>query len=374
MAITVRILNTKERSDVRKFVDFPFDLYSGCGQWSPTLFSTIKLAMNRKKHPFYKHSDAAFILAEEEGEVLGRIAVLDNHHYNTYNNSRVAFFYYFDAVDDADVAKVLFAKAEAWAAKRGLTSMLGPKGMLRADAYGILIEGYEYVAALGMPYNYDYYPELMTAAGYEKEMDYLSGYLSAETQLPERMFRLVDKVKERSGFWVKSFSSKRELRKWIPAIQRVNNEAFTNVWGYYPIDDAEVQMIGKQLLAIADPHLLKLVMKGDDIAGFAFIFPDITEALQATGGRLWPFGWVRILRAIRTTRRLNGNGIGLLPEYQGFGATALLYTELEKTLRQRDAAWCEIAQAMETNFKSLGDMNAVGVTWHKRHRVYRRVL
>jgi hypothetical protein len=154
----------------------------------------------------------------------------------------------------------------------------------------------------------------------------------------------------------------------------VNNEAFTDVWGYYPIDDAEVQMIGDQLLAVADPHLLKLVMKGDEIAGFAFIFPDITEALQATKGRLWPFGWVRILWALKHTRRLNGNGVGLLPEYQGFGATALLYTEFDKTLRQRNATWCEVAQAMETNIKSLQDMNAVGVTWHKRHRVYRRVL
>ena len=374
MSITVRTLNPRKRRDVRKFVNFPFALYSGCEQWSPTLISTIKLAMNRDKHPFYNHSDAAFIIAEQNGEVVGRIAVIDNRRYNEYRNSRVAFFYYFDAVDDVEVARALFAEAAAWATKRGLTSLLGPKGMLRADAYGILVEGYEYVAALGMPYNYDYYPELMTASGFEKEIDYLSGYLSEESQLPDRIFRIVDKVKQRSGFWVKSFSSKQELRKWIPAIQRVNNEAFTDVWGYYPIDDAEVQMIGKQLLAVADPRLLKLVMKGDDIAGFAFIFPDITEALQVTKGRLWPFGWVRILWALRKTRKLNGNGVGLLPEYQGFGATALLYTEFEKTIRQRNATWCEVAQAMETNIKSLQDMNAVGVTWHKRHRVYRLVL
>ena len=115
-------------------------------------------------------------------------------------------------------------------------------------------------------------------------------------------------------------------------------------------------------------------MKGEDIAGFAFIFPDITETLQDIKGRMWPFGWVRLLRALKQTRRLSGNGVGLLPKYQGLGATALLYTEFENTMRQRNATWCEVAQAMETNIKSLGDMNAVGVTWHKRHRVYRREL
>lgn len=374
MPVDIRILNTTKKRDVRKFVNFPFTLYEGCKQWSPMLVSAVKLAMNRRKHPFYHHSDAAFILAERDGEVVGRVAVLDNQRYNDYNKTKTAFFYYFDAVDDVAVVQGLFDKAAAWASTRGLRTLLGPKGMLRADAYGILVEGFDYVAALGMPYNYPYYADLMTAVGFEKEIDYLSGYLSEDYQLPDRIVELVEKVKKRSGFWVKSFTSKRELRKWIPAIQHVNNAAFTDIWGYYPIDDAEVQMIGKQLLSVADPRLLKLVMKGDEIAGFAFIFPDITEALQAVKGRLWPFGWVRVVRALKSTRRLNGNGVGLLPEYQGFGATALLYTEFERTVRQRNAEWCEVAQAMETNFKSLSDMNAVGVKWHKRHRVYRLVL
>ncbi len=374
MDIDIHTLNPARRRDVKKFVDFPFALYTGCKQWSPPLVSSIKLAMKRNKHPFYNHSDAAFIIAQREGKVVGRVAVMDNRRYNEYNDSQVAFFYYFDTVDDVAVAQALFGKAADWATARGLTTLLGPKGMLRADAPGILVEGFEYVAALGMPYNYAYYPQLMTSVGFEKEIDYLSGYLTAENKLPERIVRIVDIVKKRSGFSVKSFASKRELREWIPALQRVNNDAFTDVWGYYPIDDAEVQMIGKQLLAVADPRLLKIVMKGEDIAGFAFIFPDITETLQAIKGRMWPFGWVRLLRALKQTRRLSGNGVGLLPKYQGLGATALLYTEFENTMRQRNATWCEVAQAMETNIKSLGDMNAVGVTWHKRHRVYRREL
>ncbi len=370
----IKIIDTAQRSDVKKFVNFPFSLYAGCQAWSPPLVSSIKLAMNRRKHPFYNHSDAAFIIAERDGEVVGRVAVMNNRRYNEYNHSQAAFFYYFDAVDDAAVAQALFDKAGDWATAQGLTFILGPKGMLRADAPGILVEGFAYVAALGMPYNYAYYPGLMTAAGFDKEIDYLSGYMAGGHHLPDRVVRIVEKIKKRSGFWVKSFSSKRELRKWIPAIQRVNNEAFTDVWGYYPIDDAEVQMIGKQLLAVADPSLLKIVMKGDDIAGFAFIFPDVTETLQAIKGRMWPFGWVRLLHALKKTQRLSGNGVGLLPEYQGLGATALLYTEFENTMHQRNATWCEVAQAMETNIKSLGDMNAVGVTWHKRHRVYRRGL
>jgi len=370
----IRGIDTSVRRDVRRFVDFPFKLYAMCPQWSPPLVANVRLALNRERHPFYRHSDAAFFLAEESGDVVGRIAVLDNRRYNEHTGRNAAFFYYFDVVNNQNAAQRLVKAAADWAARRGLEVLLGPKGLLRSDPLGLLVEGYEHVAALSMPYNYPYYPQLMRSAGLEKDVDYLSGYLTADQTLPERMYRLADRVKERRGFWVKSFCSKRELRAWIPKIQKVNNEAFTDVWGYYPVGDAEIQMIGKQMLALADPQLIKLVMQEDQIAGFALIFPDITRALQATHGRLWPFGWIRILWAIRTTDRLCGNGIGLFPRYQGLGASMLLYLELAKAVRERGAARCEIAQVMETNIKSLADMNRAGVNWYKRHRLYRKPL
>jgi hypothetical protein len=381
----VRQIDTESARDVRKFVWFPFTLYRTCDQWVPPLVSSVKLALNRKRHPFYRHSDAAFFLAEDTQGVVGRIGVFDNRRYNEYKAAagghgdpplyaKVAFFYYFDTVDDVEVVRGLVQAARAWAKDRGLELLMGPKGMLRSDAYGVLVEGFEHMAGMGMPYNYPYYAGLLEAAGLQKEIDYLSGYMVAEDQVPERLFRLAERIKQRSDYWVKSFKTKRELREWIPAVQRVNNEAFTQVWGYYPIDDAEVRMIGEQMLQASDPRMLKLVMAGEDIAGFAFVFPDIAEALKAVNGRLWPVGWVRVLIALRRTRRLLGNGVGLLPEHQGLGASALLYAELHDTLRARGGDYCEFVQAMETNIKSLADMTMLGVRWHKRHRVYRLEL
>jgi hypothetical protein len=368
----VRKLDTEDKKDVRQFVEFPFELYANCLQWVPPLISGVELALNRRKHPFYRHSDADFFVAEDNGRTLARIAVQENRRYNDYHHRKAAFFYYFDAVDDAEAARGVFEAAADWTARRGLNVLFGPKGFVRSDAPGILVEGFEHRAALSMPYNYDYYPRLVEAAGFAKEIDYLSGYLERGHDLPDRFYEIVEKVKQRRGFWVKTFKNKRELRAWIPQIQKVNNEAFTEVWGYYPIDDAEARMVGEQLLSVADPRLMKVVMKEDDIAGFAFIFPDISEALRKTRGRLWPFGWITILREFKRTRRLSGNGVGLLPEYQGMGASAVLYTEFAKTLKATQALHLDIAQAMETNLKSLGDLNAVGVIWYKRHRVYRR--
>lgn len=368
--VTIIPIDFRDRKRVGQFVEVPFALYRNCAQWVPSLVSSVKLAMNRRRHPFYRHSDAAFFLAEREGTSVGRIGVFDNRHYNDYRQSKVAFFYHLDFVEDVKVVTALVEAAAAWARERGLTMLMGPKGMLRSDAYGVLVEGFEHFAGMGLPYNYPYYPRLLEEVGFVKAVDYLTGYLTAQDALPERLFRTVERIKARSGFEVRSFSSKRELRSWIPRIQHVNNEAFTEVWGYYPIDRAEVEMIADQLLSVADPHLMKLVLHKDDVVGFAFVFPDIGMALKAAKGRLWPFGWLRILPAFKRTRRLQGNGVGLLPEYQGLGGSAMLYAELHDTIRTRGADHFELVQVMETNAKSLGDMNMLGIHWHKLHRVY----
>lgn len=370
----VREVNTAASKDIARFVEFPFTLYQNCAEWVPPLVSSVRLALDRRRHPFYRHSDGAFFLAEHDGKVVGRIGVFDNRRYNEYHQANVAFYYYFDVVEDVHVVEGLVEAAASWAGARGLKTLVGPKGMLRSDPYGVLVEGFEHFACMGLPYTYPYYAQLLEAVGFEKEIDYLTGYMDANDQFPDRLFRLVERIKTRSGFRVKSFATKRELRKWIPRIQRINNEAFTQVWGYYPIDRAEVEMIGDQLLAVADPQLMKVVLRGDDIVGFAFVFPEIGATLKAIRGRLWPLGWLRLLVALKRTRQLQGNGVGLLPEYQGLGASAMLYAELHDTIRARGADYCEFVQVMETNAKSLGDMNMLGIQWHKRHRVYRLEL
>ncbi|MBM3188539.1 MAG: hypothetical protein FJZ90_07450 [Chloroflexi bacterium] len=360
-------------ADRRRFIAFPFRLYWDCPQWVPPILSEMQ-GVFRQDHPFYEHSEAAFFLAEEGGETVGRIAALDHRLYNGYHDARAAFFYYFDVVDDEAAARALFAAASDWAAKRGLTTLVGPKGMLRADGLGLLIEGFEHLPGMGIPYNYPYYDRLMRANGFEKEIDYVSGHLFGDYQLPERFYEVAERIRDRRGFAIKRFASKAELRAWVPAIQRVNNEAFTQVWGYYPMSEAEAQAIARRLLSVVDYRLIKLVMKGEELAGFLLAFPDLSRGIQRAGGRLWPLGWWHILREFRRTEWLSINGLGLLPQYQGLGANAILYTELARSVRDLQFRHADLAQVAEDNLKSLGEANAVGVEWYKRHRIYRQAL
>jgi GNAT superfamily N-acetyltransferase len=370
--LRIRQIDTTSKTDVGTFIDLPLRLYQDCPQWVPPLLPDIKLVFNQHKHPFYLHSTAAFFLAEADGESLGRIAVLDNSNHNRYHGRRDAFFYFFESVNDQPTADRLFGAAADWATSRGLNTLLGPKGFLTSDGLGLLVEGFEHMPAMGMPYNHAYYRDLLVAAGFQKETGYVSGHLSRGHTVPPQLYELADAVRKEHQLRVKSFRGRRELRRWVPRIGKVYNAAFVNNWEYCPITDEELEVIGDHLVAIADPRLIKLLMKADEIIGYLFVFRDISAAIQKTKGRVWPLGWLRLLRALRTTTLVNLNGMGLLPAYQGMGISSVLFAEIARAADTVRYDRAEVVQIEDHNLRSLTNMEMLGVPFHKRHRVYRR--
>jgi hypothetical protein len=373
--MTLRMIkvDTRSRREVNRFINLPFRLYHDCPQWVPPLVDDTRLMLNRDKYPFYEHSTADFYLAERDGRTVGRIAVLDNRHYNAHWNSSTAFFYLFDAENDAEVAHALFAEAEAWARARGLNKVVGAKGFLQGDGIGVLVEGFEHHPAVGIPYNHAYYGSLLEANGYTAQRDFLSAYLPGSITLPERVQAIAEKMKERRGFSIKSFATKAELKRSIPAIVDTYNETFRGNWEFNPVTEREAKVIEDRLLQIADPKLIKLVMKGEVIAGFLFGFPDISEGICRARGRLWPFGWFWLLREFKRTRWINLNGAGILAPYRGLGVNAILYAEMQKTIHEGDFDHADLVQ-MEEHVLTVADTETMGGRIYKRHRIYQKDL
>ena len=365
----LRQLDTTNKQDVEQFVTFPFALYRDCDQWVPPLLSDFRDNLNRDKHPFYAHSDADFFVVEENGCTVGRIAAIENKNYNKFRNTQTAFFGYFDAVDDVIVTGTLLTAVCQWAKARNLTKILGPRGVNGLDG-SVLIEGFDHKPALTISYNFPYYDQLLMANGLQKRTDYLSGYLPGSYQLPDRIHDLAEKVKVRRNYWIKSFASRKELENWIPRILTVHQKAFRQTGSYYPPTSAEIDRTINSIKLIADPSLIKLVMKRKEIIGFIFAYHDVSDGLKKAGGRLFPLGWAHLLRSKQKTKWANINGIGLLPEYQGLGGNTVLYTALENTIHQSQFDHVEIVLVDEANLKSFADMEQVGVRWYKRHRQY----
>lgn len=370
----VRILDTNNPKDVEKFVDFPFRLYKDNKQWVPPLVSSAKKILNRDKHPFYKHSEADFFLAESSGRTFGRLAVMENRNYNNYRNTKAAFFGFLEVIEDEDVSKALFSAAFEWARERNLETMVGPRGMNPTGATGMLVEGFEHRPAMNIPYNFPYYDGFVKAAGFEKDTDHLSGVLPGDYELPERIMRIADKIKKRRGMWIKSFKDKDEIRQWVPRVFEVYSTAFADSHTFFPPTEEEKTMIAETIIEITDPGLVKGVMKDEELIGFIISYYDLSAALQRSRGRLWPFGWYWLLTERRRTKWANVNGAGLLPEYQGLGANVLLYTELARTIKEYGFEYADLVQVNEVNRASMADMEAVGVKWYKRHRAYKRNL
>lgn len=373
--LTIEKVDTENKQQVKRFVEFYYDLYRDCKQWVPPLFVDAYLPLNRKKHPFFSHSEADFFLAVRDGEVVGRICAADNRPFNDCHKTKKAHFYAFDSIDDLEVARALFDAAFTWAKERGLDTLIGPKGLSPFDGYGIQIEGFEHRQMMTMMnYNYEYYPKLMEALGFEKEVDFVSCYLPAESfRIPERVEQIARRVIERGTLTVKKFKNKRELIQWAPRIGEAYNRAFIHNWEYYPFSPGDIQYAVDNIFLVADPRLIKVIMDGEKIVGFLFAFPDVSAALQRAKGWLFPFGIIDILLEMRRTKTISGNGMGILPEYQGRGGNAVLYYEMGKTvLGFNQFEHVEMTQVAETAGQMRADLKNLNGVEYKNHRVYRK--
>jgi GNAT superfamily N-acetyltransferase len=275
------------------------------------------------------------------------------------------------------VARALFDTVYEWAKERGMDTLIGPKGLSPFDGYGALVEGFEQRQMMTMMnYNYDYYPRLLEALGFEKEVDFVSCYLPADSfKIPERVERIAQRVIQRGDLWVKKFRNKRELIQWAPRIGYAYNKAFIDNWEYYPFTEGDVKYAVDNVFLVADPRLIKIILHKDEIVGFLFAFPDVSAALQRAGGRLFPFGLIDLLIEMKRTKTVSGNGMGILPEFQGKGGNALLYYEMGKSVFSfNQFENVEMTQVAETTRQMRADLKNLNGVEYKNHRVYRRSL
>lgn len=367
-------LDLNNNQHKKLFKQFPFKLYQNTPNWVPNFDSEINLILNPKKHPYYKHSTAKFFFAKSENSILGRIAAIHNQNYANFHKKSVGFFYYFESINDKQVSSALFSAALTWLKSRGVKEIIGPKGFMRSNGVGLLISGFQHLPAVGIPYNFAYYQDLIESFGFEKLNDHFSGYLYAENKLPDKLHQIADKVKDKGNFWIKTFPKKKEMVPWIKKVDDVHHQAFHDNPNYFPSTTAEFALLANNIRQIANPKLIKLIMHKDQTAGFIISYANISQAIQQSQGKLFPWGWSYLAQAMKKTDLVDINGVGLLPAYQGRGANALLYSELEKTLRSFHTKKAELIQIDERNFRSKSDMEFLGVDWQKIHRTYQRVI
>jgi hypothetical protein len=373
----ITLIDFNNTAQINEFIQLPFRIYRQNPFWVPPFQDEARRFFDRKRYPFYQHSEAAFFLAhrDPDPQAVGRIAVINQRRYNDYNQEKTAFFYLFECQEDAEAAQALFESAFSWARQRGLKAMLGPKGFTALNGSGVLVHGFDHRPAMGIPYNLPYYRGLIEAAGFQVEFETVSGYLDYTMVFPERIHRASALLQKRRKLKIKTFANRRELQPVISRMKDLYNGSLAGTRYNAPITDEEAQSMANQILWFANPRLIKIILHEDEPVGFLLGYPDISAAIQRTQGRMLPFGWIDMLRELKQTEWVNLNGAGILEEYRGLGGTALLFSEIYKSLAEAGTyKYADLVQVGTENEVMQRELRDLGIDFYKKHRVYFRPI
>lgn len=356
---------------INDFISFPKKMYRAEPHWIPWFDLDMKRILT-KKHPFFKHSPGEFFLARRNRQTVGRICVVANTRYALQHGRKSGHFFFLDALEESEIFTLLIHTTEIWVKQNGCTLLEGP--MLFGGVYGsgLLIEGYDTPAPMTMmPYNFPYYRKFIEDLGYAKFFDVIGADISPRHfVMPEKVSSVAEKVLLRGRFKVLRFKNIKELKARAGDIATMYNSTIGDHLENYPLTDKELEFVKNDLLAVADPSLVKILEYDNIIVGYLFAFRDLNSALKKNNGKVTPLGIMRLLLAMKNNKKVYLNGMGILPEYQRLGGNALLYSELTKTVTSSGFQEAEIVQINEHTDLMLSDIQRLGAIINKRHRIF----
>ncbi|MCP2261479.1 hypothetical protein LX15_005205 [Streptoalloteichus tenebrarius] len=365
------------RRDLTAFVRFPYRLHRDDVDWVPPWERERRAFLDRRRNPFFDYGDVELYLARRGGEVVGRVAAVDNPRHNDFHGTRHGFFGLFDCVDDVEVAGALFAAAAGWLRRRGLDAVLGPTDFSTNRECGLLVDGFGSPPAILMPHNPPYYPALLEACGFAKAKDLWAWDLDVARGLPERTARVADAVLRRAGVSVRPV----DLGDFAGEVERVRelyNASWARNWGFVPMTDREFRCLAAELRRVVRPELALVAEVGGEPVGFGLSLPDMNQALRAVGGRLGRYGspgaWLRLWRAARRVRRVRILALGVREGYRGRGVDVALTVGMVRAARRLGYTDGEVSWTLEDNRAANRVAEYLGATRSRTYRIYQRPL
>lgn len=359
--------------EMKDFLRLPHILYKNDPHWVPPLTFDVKTTLDRKKNPLFQHAEAEYFIAREGLDPVGRIAAIIDHNYNKYHEKKVGWFGFFECADDQDVARALFRAACGWLKERGMTEVMGPASPTLNDEAGMLLEGYEMSPCIMMAYNPPYYHRLAEGEGFTKVKDLYAWHLDASQEPPERVLRVVQRVKDRNKLTVRHIDMK-NFRAELGRVKEIYNAAWEKNWDFASMTEAEVDFMAGKLRPIIMPEMVHFLdVEGRPVA-VSIVIPDMNRILKKMGGRLLPFGWLKFLYYRRKIKEVRLFALGILPEYRGKGFDAVLYIEALMRGRENGITGGELSWTLEDNEPINKGIEAMGARLYKKYRVYSKAL
>ena len=379
---SIQIKRVETKKDLKRFIEFHYDLYKGNPYDVPNLYSDEVNTLSKDKNAAFDFCEAEYYLALKEGKIVGRVAAIINHKANEKWKKKDVRFGWIDFIDDIEVSRALFKAVEEYGRKKGMNDIVGPLGFTDMDPEGMLTWGFDKLGTMATIYNYEYYPQHMEKlGGWKKDNDYVEYYLVVPEKSPEKYTKIAEMVEKRYNLHVRKLTKKDIFQGgYGKKLFDLINLTYSDLYGFSELTDRQIDQYVKMYFPLADLDLVTVIEDGNkdnQLAGLGITIPSLSHALQkCRRGRLFPFGWWHLLRAIKfhKTDGVDLLLMGFLPEYRSKGANALLFADLIPRYVDYGFKWGETQVEMESNEGVQSQWGPLDPINHKKRRCYRRSL
>ncbi len=371
--LVVQPVNT--RAQQKQFIDFAWKHYAGDPNWVPPLLMEHKKLLGYKHHPFYADGAIQTFLASRDGKVVGRIAAIINNAHNRRAEEKRGFFGWFESTDDQVVASALFDAAAAWVKDRGMTSFRGPTNPSLNYECGLLVEGFHSPPTFMMTYNKPYYGKLVEGWGLAKVQDMYAfwGHIDMLSGLSQKLWFIANEAKERFNVKIRTLD-RRNFREEVEMFLRLYNASLVGTWGFAPLSAAEVKELASGLKMLMAPELALVAEVDGQPIGACLGLLDYNPRVKAINGRLFPFGFLRLITNKHAIKKMRVISINVVPEYQRWGLGIVLLGGLIEPIKAWGMHEAEFSWVLESNTLSRGSLEKGGARLDKTYRMYDREL
>ncbi|UXX79978.1 hypothetical protein N7E81_02515 [Reichenbachiella carrageenanivorans] len=372
----IEVKKVQDKKNLKRFIDFPHALYEHDENYVPELYLAQKDLLDKKNHPFFKHSEADFFLAYKGQEIVGRIAAIKNNNYIAYTGESTGKFGFIDFIEEYEVAEALLNTAVDWVKEKGLSQLAGPENFSTNETCGTLIEGFDMPPTIMMPYNKPYYQDYLEKYGFEKDMDLLS-YKIYQKDVPDKLVRLSSKILERlnnKGITVRKINVKKFTEE-IDKIIEIYNSAWEKNWGFVPMTDEEFKHAAKDMKQIVDPDFVLIAEHNGKPVGFTLSIPDMNMPLKyLKRGRLLPFGLFKLLYHKKEINRVRIITLGIVEKYRKMGIDAYFYAKAFEECKRKGLLFGEASWILENNEMMNKAIENINGKVYKKHRLYKKAI
>jgi len=374
---SLEVAKVESRQDREAFIKFPWQIYQNDPVWVPPLLIERREFLNRKRHPFYRHGDAALYLARRNGEIVGRIMASDDPNYNAVQKSNVGCFGLFETINDPEIANALLETASLWLRRKGRSEIIGPIDYSTNYVCGLLVEGFQYPPALLTGHNPAYYAGLIEKAGFKKIMDFYAWWFAEPMAAVGRLSKLATRLAKKARFTIRPGNLK-NLRSESAILRQIYNEAWRDNWGYVPFTEGEFDHLTSEMKPLLRSELTQIAEIGGEAVGFIIGLPDINVLLQKINGRLTtfgiPIGLVRLLYGKSRLKKARLIAMGVRPEFRQRGVAEMLVLRIIEEGMLKLEFTAELSMTLETNFMMNRFLEAIGALKYKTYRIYAKSL